>query len=263
MLIEQAFGRNINIIEYDHVPIYWISSLTRWPPSIDSFIFCQTLINSGYHKTRIYSILDIGCGTGVLGTYLAVKNPNIRSVSFSDIDPSATKLATFNLKNNIITQQGRNIEIKQYFGKGFYPLHNASNDGEKTFDLILCTSPYIPMFKREMPIASPAEGTGLLEEVVTYFSLYSNELVIGISHLAVPDLEHAIETTYLRRGVKLDISPLNGDGTLVPLRIPWLKEDHLQELVNKRKLIKGSPYPSYQEFKYWHRIIVYRIKEKA
>jgi len=101
--ILSLFGHN-TVIEYDNIIIIWNEGI--WPPSIDSLLFMRAMRHSNFLTKPIHSIIDLGCGTGVLGIYLAKNNSHIEHLYLVDINPEAIEISRYNvnfnqLKNNI------------------------------------------------------------------------------------------------------------------------------------------------------------------
>jgi methylase of polypeptide subunit release factors len=213
----------------------------------------------GYDELNIKSILDVGCGTGVLGAYLVAKNSKIEFVGFSDSEPPSVELTKYNL-GRIAEQQSRSLELHPISCRGLDD-SMLRPDGSR-YDLLLCSPPYIPMFSRVMPISSPVESTGLLREVVTEFPDYADELILGISSIAWIDFERALEDSKNIHSRSLEYTILNGDGFWVPLRIPHLSSEHLEELVQERGLQIGNPVGEDRGFKYWQKLLIVSVKLK-
>lgn len=83
------------------------------------------------YRDQIHSILDIGCGSGVIGLSLAKKFP-LAQIWATDISPQAVQLTLENAQRNNIT----NIQVIQSDLM-------ANIQGQK-FDLIVSNPPYIP-----------------------------------------------------------------------------------------------------------------------
>ena len=189
---------------------------------------------------------------------------------FSDITSSAVELAAYNTKIQLKKFNKPNLKIIKRVGNGLSVLaspftlpqsqqqyHHPNN---KMFDLIISTPPYIPMFQRSLPITSPVEGTGLLQEIIRHFSHFSNELILGISHIAEPDLHRTVQLLKDLNDIRLNVTCLNGDGFWAPFRIPWIEQDHLDQLVKERNLSIGPPPNEHSRgLKYWHKIKVFSI----
>lgn len=74
------------------------------------------------------SILDMGCGTAILGMAAAKLYPNVTDILVVDNDPEAVSVSQFNLVKNQLNER-----IKAYCGDGY---HTKEVQNHKTFDLI-------------------------------------------------------------------------------------------------------------------------------
>jgi len=74
------------------------------------------------------SVLEIGCGTGIISVNLAKKGLQITAV---DKNPKAIEATSFNSANN-------GVELEILEGDMFTPVH------DRKFDTIICNPPYLP-----------------------------------------------------------------------------------------------------------------------
>jgi release factor glutamine methyltransferase len=81
-------------------------------------------------KAKVKTVLDLCCGSGVIGISLAKRIPGLK-VTASDSSAAAKALAQSNAKRN-------SVKIDVELGDLFIPL------GRKKFDLIVSNPPYIP-----------------------------------------------------------------------------------------------------------------------
>lgn len=79
-------------------------------------------------KDRIVNILDIGCGSGVIGLTMKIKHPQ-SNVDLIDISKDALEVATIN-KNNL------NVDANIYYSDIFSNVDNK-------YDVIISNPPYI------------------------------------------------------------------------------------------------------------------------
>lgn len=93
-----------------------------YEPAEDSYLFVN------YLPKLKGNILEIGCGTGIIGISLALKGNKVTAV---DINPLAVEAAKYNAKSN-----GVDLEILE--GDIF------SSVKGRTFDTIVCNPPYLP-----------------------------------------------------------------------------------------------------------------------
>tara|TARA_Y100001960_G_scaffold194390_1_gene203491 strand:- start:40 stop:597 length:558 start_codon:yes stop_codon:yes gene_type:complete len=128
-----------------------------YEPAEDSYLFVN-------HIPKLKgSILEIGCGTGIIGISLALKGNKVTAV---DINPLAVEAARSNAKRN-------SVELEVLESDMF-----SSVEG-RIFDTIVCNPPYLPSLEDEYNdsnLALAVEGgpTGseftirLLEEARNY-----------------------------------------------------------------------------------------------
>ena len=104
-------------------------------PSEDSYLIMDLLSEfiEKIDKTNL-SILDMGCGTGILGMCLA-SNKKAKKVTFADISPDAIKLT----KENIISNKSHILAETKVIQSDLF-----STIGNKDFDIISFNPPYLP-----------------------------------------------------------------------------------------------------------------------
>ena len=93
-----------------------------YEPAEDSWMVCK------YLPEELGSVLEIGCGSGIISIHLAKRGNTVTSV---DINPKAIKATTFNANQNQV-----NIEVLE--GDMFEKVKG------RKFDFIGCNSPYLP-----------------------------------------------------------------------------------------------------------------------
>jgi len=136
--------------------IRWTSSLTPWPPAIDSQLFVASLVQHG-QCTSPQSLLDVGCGTGYLNIAAAHVWPSLTRVDYLDLNPMAVAVTQANIASdpmaNQIPSHGHALPFSRFQASGY--------------DILLCTPPYLP--DRPLPVSAielATHGTALLEEVI-------------------------------------------------------------------------------------------------
>jgi len=103
----------INIVKFDGV----------YEPAEDSYLFVN-------HMPEIEgSVLEIGCGTGIIGISLALRGHKVTAV---DVNPQAIKASKLNSKEN-------NVDLEILEGNMFSPVKG------RVFDTIVCNPPYLPI----------------------------------------------------------------------------------------------------------------------
>ena len=93
-----------------------------YEPAEDSWMMCKYLPND------LGSVLEIGCGSGIISIHLAKKGNSVTSV---DINPRAVKAAKYNAQKN-------KVEIEIVQSNMFSAISN------RKFDTIVCNPPYLP-----------------------------------------------------------------------------------------------------------------------
>ena len=113
-----------------------------YEPAEDSWMVCK------YLPEELGSVLEIGCGSGIISIHLAKRGNTVTSV---DINPKAIKATTFNANQNQV-----NIEVLE--GDMFEKVKG------RKFDFIVCNSPYLPPTKEyndpELALAVEGGPTG-------------------------------------------------------------------------------------------------------
>ena len=152
----------LNITNFDGV----------YEPAEDSYLFVNHIPNLKGN------ILEIGCGTGIIGISLALKGHRVTAV---DINPLAVEAAKFNAKSN-------NVDLEVLQGDMFSSLKG------RTFDAIVCNPPYLPNSEDEYDdsqLALAVEGgptgseftTRLLEDARNYLEFQGSVYTIVSSKM--------------------------------------------------------------------------------
>ncbi len=102
-------------------------------------------LSQAIQKKSIDSLLDLGCGTGILA--MLAKRLGVKEVHAVDIDPQALEMTRTNLKNNRMD----GVKVRQSIGK----------TGKK-FDLIIANIELIPLQKLYSTITSHLKKSGTL-----------------------------------------------------------------------------------------------------
>lgn len=121
-------------------------------PSDDSYLLVDSLeVNEGD------VVLDMGCGSGILGVFAAERASRILSV---DISPQAIACARKNFELNLITCANE------------FQLSDLFSEVPEKFDLILFNPPYLPIpadEKREDPIEQAWDGGVTGRQIIDRF----------------------------------------------------------------------------------------------
>lgn len=91
----------ISIQDFD-IKVLWRNSLGIFPPSIDTLAFIGDLATAFQDERAetVTSVVDIGCGTGVLGLIAAKHFPKVNQVHFIDIEPGVREILSANILAN-------------------------------------------------------------------------------------------------------------------------------------------------------------------
>ena len=93
-----------------------------YEPAEDSWMVCK------YLPQELGSVLEIGCGSGIISIHLAKRGNNVTSV---DINPKAVKATKFNADQN-------QVKVEVLDGNMFEKVKG------RKFDFIVSNSPYLP-----------------------------------------------------------------------------------------------------------------------
>jgi methylase of polypeptide subunit release factors len=123
------------------------------------------------YKFKKNSILDLGCGNGIIGISIIKSIKNFKEFYFADLSKSAVSTTKENLKLNKISS--KKIKIVQsdifnniYFNNFDLIINDVSGISEKLIDIA-------PWFKK-VPCASGSDGTNLTIKVLNNFKKYLN-----------------------------------------------------------------------------------------
>lgn len=282
-LIQDLFGSQGMTISYGQgnnaVSVYW-SNYHRWPPSIDSLWFASVLRE--HASAAVRSAVDIGCGTGFLGIFLAKHLPHLRFLFMTDVQSSLVLLARHNAEANLRDDLKNGLRCEYVTGAGLAPLRRYREEIGEPFDLIVCAPPYLPRTREHgihRYLAAAVSGTALLEELVLQGRKYTRELLLQFSEMAIPEFMAACR----RSGVV----PTRLATLRVPLRIPPIMPWHprldlgldseneneraryyadLEEYERLRKYHdflldeKRIRVLNQANFKFWHELSVFSVK---
>ena len=238
------FNNGLVRISFDSINTLWMNRKSLWPPSIDSFHLVSDLAEYGICEQQIAKIIDVGSGTGFLGTWLAAQNKNIKEVHFSDwlLLPLLTSYA--NLQHNQPGCQSK------YFLELNTPLISNLDSTEK-YDLLICNPPYLPELGfKKIGKETTVAGTQLLKSVIKYGRNISKTVVISFSDVCWPEAEFTAKT----EGIDLAKCKIGKPHT-VPFRVPaaYRQKGYMSTLMKERSLQLRQN----DRFRYWHTINTY------
>lgn len=246
------------VVTYDGVSIYWSPVLYPgvWAPSIDTIVFAKAirdyLITTSAFK-KIYSILEIGTGSGFLSKYVMVKKKmlgsEIRLAHLTDINKDAIKSAI----DNIEEIRGNTLVYYTHTQK------NARLRIAQNYDLVIANPPYIP--RQEARKNNPYEGLFLYKEVIRNASAMLRSDSIFITNIS--SLSKSFVKPYLDKVFKLKTIIKKR----IPLKIPAVTaglsregNDWVRYLKSKNVLEEDKTERS--GYRYWHTIEIVAGKLK-
>ena len=233
---------------FDGVDVIWRRSPEVWPPTIDSFGLCRDMEQDGVFSRPIRSVLDIGCGTGILGLLVGIKNPDVRRIYLADW--LLTPLVYSWLATCINAQKLTGRKVICLLGMQTSWLESTEVVGQ--VDLCVCNPPYLPILREfpQMHLAHTVAGTDLLEHVVEHASEIAKTTYISFSDVALDQATSAAERG--RRTLKAV-----GDGRAIPFTVPqaFQNRDYVDKLSRENKIFQRDD----SVFPWWHVIKTYRI----
>jgi transcriptional regulator with XRE-family HTH domain/SAM-dependent methyltransferase len=246
--IEDRFKNSLIEIQFDELGFLWKRSEEFWPPSMDTFTMLLDLEKASVFNHLYSKVIDIGCGTGILGISLARRNPQVTHVAFSDWLLTPLFYTAMNWVRNIPNPTKR----------AFYPLLGLNNKwvnkSEVTnFQLAICNPPYLPVpaqFKN-INISSTVAGTELLERFIENSSTIANDSYVSFSHLAKPEADASAKRSRKR------LQPI-AESRLVPFRMPQVF-GHLR-YINWLIKHRGLIYEPRLRHRMWHYLTTYKIE---
>ena len=246
--ITELFQKGLVKILVSNLELLWNNQKNLWPPSMDSIYLVEDLKNNNYNLKYINSIVDVGCGTGYLGIWLAQHNRHIKEVLFTDWMLLPLIFTYINAVTN-------NLNTTNYtFNLGLNTNWISEQHNSQKFNLAICNPPYLPLlsgkenFFHEMTVA----GTELLSNFIENWYNFASEAIISFSDIALPEANTACE----KSGSKL--VPL-GEKRNVPFRVnaAFAESRYISRLIKEKRIrFHNNSY-----FPYWHKIQSYKLKK--
>ncbi|WSQ10356.1 methyltransferase [Streptomyces sp. NBC_01231] len=197
----------------------------------NSYLFEETLTAAATTESLKHgtSLLEIGCGNGLLTATFARNEARISRIAAIDISMAAVGTTYRNaalqrhLHRGVIGDRGRFIAAQ-------YDISAVPH----TNDVVLCNPPYVPLPEDKKivsqlhPMAKATLGTDLLCQVVrdapTLVDSHGH-LAIVMSELALPELEHSIPTGWSvekQRSMRVPFRLETASETYAPEYVDWL-----------------------------------------
>ncbi len=121
-------------------------------------------------KTESISVLDLGCGCGVIGVLLALTVPSVSRVVFSDLDEAALD----SCKKNVDKYKPSGVKIEFKSGN----LFSAISPNER-FDLVVFGPPFYPKYVHTETRRADVGGYFGIELAESFAKSVSNHLTTG------------------------------------------------------------------------------------
>ena len=247
--IEDYFSKGLVNIKSNGIEIFWKDLRNLWPPSIDSIYFIEDLKINNYDSKLFTSAIDIGCGTGYLGIWLAKNNNHIREIHFTDWLLLPLIVSYYNSKLNL------NNKTNCYFELGLNTSWLLNKENFQILDLAICNPPYLPLitgrekFGLEMTVA----GTELLCDFVSNWHKIAKEAVVSFSDIASKEVNIACQKN------DTTLIPL-GEKRLIPFRIneAYAEDGYISRLLSDKRI----EFKRNNAFPYWHSVQSYRLEKK-
>lgn len=245
-----CFSKSLVQINASGLNIFWNNNKNLWPPSMDSIYLVEDLKANSYDSKNLNRVIDIGCGTGYLGIWLAKFNRYIKEVQFTDWMLLPLVFSYFNKEFNKIDN------CNCVFNLGLNTNWLLDETENNKFDLAICNPPYLPLisgrenFSYEMTVA----GTELLTSFILNWKNISSEAIISFSDIAMPE---AIEACKVSNSKLIPI----GKKRNVPFRVnaAYTEKNYIPNLIRQKRIQfrKNSFYP------YWHKVQSYRLENSV
>ena len=246
--VTELFQNGLVEICVSDLKLLWNNQKNLWPPSMDSIYLVDDLKKNNYTKKYLNSIVDVGCGTGYLGIWLAKNNEHIKEALFTDWMLLPLIFSYVNsTKNNLYPT---NCEFKLGLNTNWLSEQYSS----RKFRLAICNPPYLPLFtgkekfKDEMTVA----GTELLCNFIENWANFAYEAIISFSDMVLLEAKESCE----KSGSKL--VPL-GEKRTIPFRInaAFAEKRYISRLLKENRI----SFHSNSYFPYWHKVQSYKIEK--
>lgn len=250
--ISAKFAEEVVEISHRGVSVLWYNTRDFWPPSVDAVCLLENLREESIFSRHIRSIADIGCGTGFLGTAVAIHNHSVQTLYLSDWLTTPVIMSKINSNRNISSDRG--MDICSRLGLGFSWIDGSDLDErDECVDVCICNPPYLPDVEDYPQVSTnhTIGGTELLEEIIQKGHDVADTVYVHFSDIAK---EEAKQVAELHNKQLVQV----GEKWNVPFRvIPALEvKEYIEELEQK-----GLETRSAGRYKYWHQIGTYRVEE--
>lgn len=247
-VIAARFLSSLVAFNWRGLSILWRKGRELWAPSIDVVYFLRSLEEAGVFAADHPTALDLGCGTGIIGCFLAAKNPTIRRLYFADWLTTPLVYSAVNLARNLHERR-----LRAAFCLGLDTTWTTPNRTDERFDLLVCNPPYLPILPgfEKLKLASTVAGTDLLEHVISNAPQLAEKVYVCFSRAAQPEAFAAAEKA--GRVLAPIAQPL-----AVPFRVPQVLQEakYLEALLKSKRVdVREHSFHSL-----WHTITAYQVK---
>ena len=246
--ITARFEHTLVQIHYDGTSVYWQQKPEFWPPSVDAIHMIETLDKLGVFAQTTPRVLDLGCGTGILGIAAAKRNATVVSITFSDW----LMTPLFWTAVNWATGMNERHRVSVVFKLALNTNWKQRIFVKCPFDLVLCNPPYLPIPDRfpQIPLSNTVGGTELLEHIIRRGPELAPRVYIAFSNLASHEAERAARES---GNVLEQVS----DSHPVPFRVrhAMINKEYLHWLKER-----GLQVDETQRHRYWHSVAIYTVQ---
>lgn len=235
-------------VELQHLggSIIWRQSRQMWPPSVDSVLMLRNLRYARALDVGMESLLDLGCGTGILGIALSSRFPSVRRVSLADWLLTPLAFAVVNARQNL-SRSGISWNIHLGMFVDWIDSHPT-----ELYDVLVSTPPYLPASDGHEPVfrESPVAGIDLLEFVIRHGRRLAKRSFVTFSNIVQEETQRFANEA----GVRL---LRIGKAVNVPFRVPIALRNprYISSLIEsgRLKFVRNNLYPLQ------HRIATFEI----
>jgi hypothetical protein len=199
------------------------------------------------------SLIDIGCGTGILGIFAAKHMPCIQNLTFTDWLLSPLLFSRINCENTIGTKFP---QLDTHFFLGPCDQWMNEDSARLPYNVALCNPPYLPILEGfgKLGLSTTVAGSDLLVHVIKKGKDLANQIYISFSELVMPEALAAVATLPPQHAKSF--RPI-GPSRLLPFRSSYAFEipGYVDALIKQRGLLFkcDSPYP------FWHKVTTFAL----